>query len=345
MLELLSAAAPLPVPWLLAALALLLAAYLFLVPRPRLAIGPQLAVVISGCDSGFGEALALRCAGAGFSVFAGCLTPEGLKRFKGVHRHLHAFPLDVTQQRSVAVGVEGTLAPWLAQDAGRSLHALVNNAGVGASGLVAWAPLEGFRRTMEVNFLGHVAVTQAHLPLLMRAAAAAAAAGAPPPRIINVTSIAGILAAPGLAAYSASKFALEAFSDALRREMAPWRLRVAIIEPSFLATPILAGVREKSQALWDSLSPAVRAAWGLPYFTAVLKRGDGIVRSAEPASLGVEAMFLALTHVHPHARYRAGTPGRTYLPLIAALPAWASDAIIARSSPSVVPEGMRRGGQ
>ena len=270
-------AAALPyAPWLLPLAAALLLAYYLLVPRARLPhIGPHLAIVISGCDSGFGEALALRCAAAGFTVFAGCLTPQGVRRYKGVGEHLHAFPLDVTSERSVSEAVDDVVAPWLASKrtrgpTPRALHALVNNAGIGTSGLVAWHALEGFRRTMEVNFLGHVAMTKAHLPLLMRAAAAAAAAGAPPPRIVNVTSIAGLLAAPGLAAYSASKFALEAFSDALRREMAPWRLPVAIIEPSFLATPILAGVREKSQALWDSLPPATRAAWGLPYLQAVL---------------------------------------------------------------------------
>ena len=332
--------------WLPAALALLAAYYLLLAPRASLArhqVTPSLAVVITGCDSGFGEALALRAAAAGFTVFAGCLTPQGVKRLRAAGEHLHAFSLDVTSERSIAEAVDEVIAPWLnsRRARNRALHALVNNAGIGASGLVDWAPLESFRRVMDVNYLGAVAVTKALLPLLMRASAAAAAARAPAPRVINVTSVAGLLAAPGLSAYCASKYALEAFSDALRREMAPWRLRVAIIEPSFLATPILANVKEKAQAQWEALAPATQRAWGGEYHAATLARGEGVVRGAEPPALGVDALFQALCHVHPAARYRAGTPGRTYLPLLAALPAWAADPLFALSAPAVVPAGMR----
>ena len=327
-------------PWALPLLSLLLAAAYLLSPRARLRPQRSQCVVISGCDSGFGEGLTLRLSDAGFTVLAGCLTPAGLKRWKGVE-HVLAFKLDVTSERSVAEAADVADAWLKKRGEGRTLHALVNNAGVGASGLVDWAPLEGFRRTMEVNFLGHVAMTKAFLPLLMAASSAAAAARAPPPRIINVTSIAGLLAAPGLAAYSASKFALEAFSDALRREMAPWRLPVAIIEPSFLATPILHSVKEKSQALWDSLPPATQRAWGEDYFAAVLQRGDKITRGAEDPALGVDALASAVCHVHPAARYRAGTAGTTYLPLIAWMPACMSDPLIARSAPAVVPAGMQ----
>jgi NAD(P)-dependent dehydrogenase (short-subunit alcohol dehydrogenase family) len=329
-----------------AALSLALAAalaYLLLARRARIAApSRQQAVVISGCDSGFGEGAALRLRDAGFTVFAGCLTPAGVARWRG-QAHVEAFELDVTSERSVAEALADVVAPWLRQrgQKGRALFALVNNAGIGTSGLADWCSTETYRRTMDVNFHGHVAMTKAFLPELMAAAAAAAAAGAPRPRVVSVTSVAGILAAPGLSAYCASKYALEAFSDALRREKAPWRLGVAIIEPSFLATPILHNVKEKSTALWESLPALTQKNWGRDYFAATLAQGQRITAGAESPTLGIDAICDAVCEVEPAARYRAGTAGKTYLPLIAALPAAAADALIRLSAPAIVPDGMR----
>ncbi len=310
-------------------------------PRKLPASSSQ-AIVISGCDSGLGLSVATALHEMGFSVFAGCLTAAGVKHLKALGEHMHAFHLDITKERDVQEVAHDLVGPWLGKRGKhRTLHALINCAGIGSSGLVDWQSMETFRRTLDVNFIGHVAMTKAFLPLLKAAAAAAAAAGAPPPRVVNITSMAGILAAPGLSSYCASKYALEAFSDALRREMQPWRLAVAIIEPSFLATPILHGVKERSQALWDSLSPDTQASWGREYFEASLRSSARIVESAEPPSLGVAAIVQAVVDWQPSARYRAGTPATTYLPLLAALPAWASDPIIAGSSPRAVPAGFK----
>jgi hypothetical protein len=156
-----------------------------------------------------------------------------------------------------------------------------------------------------------------------------------------VASIAGILAAPGLSAYSASKYALEAFSDSLRREVsAPWRLRVCLIEPSFLQTPILAGVEEKAAAQWAALSPPTRARWGETYFHGTLRHSKGIVRRAEPPSLAVAELLAAVRDFEPAERYRAGTAGKYLLPIIAALPAWAADALVAGYGVSARPAGL-----
>ena len=331
-----------PTTTVLAVLAIAALYYIFSSPRKLPASSSQ-AIVISGCDSGLGLSVATTLHASGFTVFAGCLTAAGVKHLKALGEHMHAFPLDITKERDVEEAVQSQVRPWLEKRGKqpRTLHALINSAGIGSSGLVDWQSMDTFRKTLEVNFFGHVAMTKAFLPLLKAAAAAAAAAGAPPPRVVNITSMAGILAAPGLSSYCASKYALEAFSDALRREMAPWRLPVAIIEPSFLATPILHGVKERSQALWDSLSPDTQGSWGREYFEASLRSSARIVQSAEPPSLGVAAIVQAVVHWQPSARYRAGTPATTYLPLLAALPAWASDPIIAGSSPRAVPAGFK----
>lgn len=113
------------------------------------------------------------------------------------------------------------------------LAGLVNNAGVVVAGPLECLPLEALRRQLEVNVVGQVAVTQAFLPLLR------AARG----RVVNMGSLSGRLAAPFVGPYAASKFALEALTDALRLEVRPFGIEVAIVEPGAVATPRLAEVR------------------------------------------------------------------------------------------------------
>ena len=125
------------------------------------------------------------------------------------------FLLDITSAASVA-NVGTMLADWVATGSAKTgpknvLHALVNNAGIGEGGLVDWVDLDIFRKIIEVNFLGHVAMTKILLPQLMRAAKLAAHQLQAAPRIVFVTSVAGMLAPPGFSAYCASKYALEAF--------------------------------------------------------------------------------------------------------------------------------------
>src|SRR5581483_3387516 len=108
------------------------------------------------------------------------------------------------------------------------LHALVNNAGVAVSMPIEFLPLDELRRQLEVNVVGQVAVTQAFLPALRSTRG----------RIVNVGSIAGRSALPFLGAYAASKHALEAITDALRVELQPFGIHVAIVEPGTIATPI-----------------------------------------------------------------------------------------------------------
>src|SRR5207253_8732343 len=106
------------------------------------------------------------------------------------------------------------------------LHGLVNNAGVAVAGALEFLPLDELRRQLEVNLVGQLAVTQAFLPGLRPARG----------RLVFVGSIAGRSALPFLGAYAASKHALEAVADSLRLELAPWGMRVAIVEPGTIAT-------------------------------------------------------------------------------------------------------------
>ena len=316
------------------AAAFVLLALLSYLPRRRMAVPAQRlsCIIVSGCDSGFGESVARQCAAAGFTVFAGCLTAGGARALGGVDG-VEALQLDVTSAGDVAA-LAARVRAWRAGAPGRAVHALVNNAGVGMAGPVDWCEVSVYERTMAVNFLGHVAVTKALLPLLYDEGLAAAVAGGVAPRVVNVTSVAGLIAAPSLSAYAASKFALEAFSDSLRRESAAWGLRVALIEPSFLRTPMVEGAQGSAQTAFAALPPATQARWGAAWAEAGRRAMLGIVRSAEPAALGAEAILAAVLDAHPRARYRAGTPGVYLLPYIAALPAPAADAIMALSTRS-----------
>jgi NAD(P)-dependent dehydrogenase (short-subunit alcohol dehydrogenase family) len=179
------------------------------------------AVVVTGASSGIGEACARRLAGLGFQVFAGVRKAEDGDRLASEIPGVTPLRIDVVDAESIAAAartVEETAA-------GRGLAGLVNNAGVAVPAPIEHQPIDDFRRQIEVNLIGQVAVTQAFLPQLR------AARG----RIVNVSSIGGKVAVPLLGAYAASKFGLEGFSDTLRRELRPWGIEVSVIEPGTIA--------------------------------------------------------------------------------------------------------------
>ncbi|XP_005397314.1 PREDICTED: 11-cis retinol dehydrogenase isoform X3 [Chinchilla lanigera] len=214
-------------------------------------------VFITGCDSGFGRLLALRLDQRGFRVLAGCLTPSGAEGLQQVaSSRLHTTLLDVTDPQSVQQA-----ARWVETHVqGAGLFGLVNNAGVaGVIGPTPWLTQEDFHQVLNVNTLGPIRVTLALLPLLQQAQG----------RVVNITSVLGRLAASG-GGYCVSKFGLEAFSDSLRRDVAPFGVRVSIVEPGFFRTPVtsLRSLESALQACWARLPPATRARYGDAFLSA-----------------------------------------------------------------------------
>ncbi|XP_078001797.1 retinol dehydrogenase 5 isoform X2 [Phascolarctos cinereus] len=220
--------------------------------RDRQVLPPSDAFIfITGCDSGFGRHLALRLDRRGFRVLAGCLTPTGAENLKrAASPRLCTTLLDVTDPQNIQ-----QVAEWVGTIVGeRGLFGLVNNAGVtGIIGPTPWLNLEDYRRVLEVNTLGPIGVTLALLPLLQQSQG----------RVINITSVLGRLAANG-GGYCVSKYGLEAFSDSLRRDIAPFGVRVSIVEPGFFRTAVtnLECVEGTLQASWKRLSPATQASYG-----------------------------------------------------------------------------------
>src|SRR5919108_137787 len=175
------------------------------------------AVLVTGASTGIGEATALHLRELGFDPVAGVRRDEDAERLES--QGLRTVRLDVTDGAQIAAArdaVDGLLA------------GLVNNAGVGVAAPLEFLPLDQLRRQLEVNLIGQVAVIQAFLPALRRAGG----------RIVNGSSIGGRVAAPLLSPYNASKFALEAISDSLRRELRTQGVDVIVIEPGGVKTPI-----------------------------------------------------------------------------------------------------------
>lgn len=174
-------------------------------------------VLITGCSTGIGRDLARRLALSGYTVVATARKLETLGDLKLALK----LPLDVTRQESVERAVEDVLRRF-----GR-IDVLVNNAGYAMPGAVEDVPDERVRELFDVNVFGALRVIRAVVPHMRRQEAG---------RIVNVSSIGGRLVVPANGVYSATKFALEALSDALRFELAPFGIRVVLIEPGSIKT-------------------------------------------------------------------------------------------------------------
>jgi len=184
--------------------------------------------VVTGSSTGIGQAVAATLARAGHTVYATMRNPktgsEELRAIaKGEGLVMHFAALDVDSDESV----RDTFATILSE-AGR-IDVLVNNAGVGYGGAVEETPIAAFRATMETNFFGALRCIQAVVPGMRERRAG---------WIVNISSVAGRFSAAPQAAYSSSKFALEALSECLAQEMKGFGVHVAIVEPGVIATPI-----------------------------------------------------------------------------------------------------------
>lgn len=276
------------------------------------------AVVITGASTGIGEACAVLLDGRGYRVFAGVHRDEdgAALRAKASER-LTPVLLDVTDEASVAAAAEVVRAA-LGED---GLAGLVNNAGIAVAAPLEFIPLDALRQQLEVNVIGQVAVTKAFLPLLRVGCG----------RIVNISSVGGLIASPFFGPYSASKFALEALSDALRGELRPWGLRVVLVEPGAIATPIW----EKSLAAADRLIARLPSR-AIEYYGKVIPTIRSQARASGKAGVAPEVVarvvHRALTARRPKTRYLVGK-GARIIPLIAALPDRTRDALLARQLP------------
>jgi NAD(P)-dependent dehydrogenase (short-subunit alcohol dehydrogenase family) len=180
---------------------------------------PSKAVLITGCSSGIGHATAQRLAADGWTVYATARNPETLADLEA--RGCRTLALDVTDEASMSAAVNAVIA------AEGAVGVLINNAGYSQSGAVESVPLDQVRRQFETNVFGLIRMCQLVLPG-MRAQRWG--------RIVNLSSMGGRLTFPGGGLYHASKYSVEAISDALRFEVRGFGVEVIVIEPGLIVT-------------------------------------------------------------------------------------------------------------
>lgn len=274
----------------------------------------QRSVVVTGASSGVGRVTALLLARRGWRVFAGVRSEADAQslRDEGVVR-LTPLLLDVTDAEQISAAVE-TVSGVVG---GAGLDGLVNNAGVAIPGPMEYLPLEMLRSQIEINVIAQVAVTQAFLPLLRRATG----------RIVNMSSISGRFALPVTGAYAMSKFALEAFSDALRRELMPWGIHVAVIEPGSFRSRAWGKAITMGEAMLADLPDEARERYG-PLIERVQAHANDTALHGKPPDIIAQYVSHALSADHPRTRYVMGHEARIGAVLAWLLPDRAFDWVI-----------------
>jgi NAD(P)-dependent dehydrogenase (short-subunit alcohol dehydrogenase family) len=268
--------------------------------------------LITGSSSGIGLATSLYLARRGYTVWATMRNLEKASELRKIIESerlpIELAQLDVCDDSSVKEAVTQIL-----QKSGR-IDVLVNNAGYGLRGAIEEVSLDEWKRQFETNFFGVIRVTQAVLPQ-MRAQRSGA--------IVNISSVLGRMAIPFSGPYTASKFALEGLTETLRYELAPWNIKVVLIEPGFIAT----NFQQNAQLAQASQSQ------DSPY--ALFKQASGrrvqrnIYRAAPPERVA-ETIYRAITHPRPKLRYAVGRDARLVLPLRRFLPEGLFERILKR---------------
>jgi NAD(P)-dependent dehydrogenase (short-subunit alcohol dehydrogenase family) len=248
-------------------------------------------VLVTGAARGIGRATALRLASAGWDVIAGVRRREDAQPLIDAHPdRITAVTLDITDATQVAALTTALPA---------TLDAIVNNAGIAVGGPIEAISLDNVRRQLEVNVVGQIAVTQAVLPRLR------ASRG----RVVFVSSVNGQISTPMLGVYSASKFALEAVADALRMEVAPWGVKVSVVEPAQTDTDLWATAPETLEAEVAALSAEHQRLYA-KHIDGARKMIPRSQKMAVPVDGVAATIERALTQKRPRARYYPGANAR-----------------------------------
>lgn len=251
--------------------------------------GPQKTVLITGATDGLGRATALLLAQRGYRVFAAGRSAEKRGQLDALAREkklpLETLELDVCDHTSVQRAVTGVL-----RKAG-AIDVLFNNAGVNFTAAVEDLRMEDWRRQFETNFFGVLRVTQAVVPYMRQRMCG---------RILMMSSVSGFVTAPTQGAYSSSKFALEAMSNALRLELYPFGVQVVLIEPGYIVTGIQQAALELSKPYLEKMNAGPYAPLYARFFDSVTGSRAKSKTTPEDCALTV---LRAIEAPNPKARY------------------------------------------
>jgi NAD(P)-dependent dehydrogenase (short-subunit alcohol dehydrogenase family) len=274
-------------------------------------------VLVTGSSTGIGRATALRLDRAGWRVFAGVRREEDADSLRAAgSKRLTPVTLDVADAEAIAAVAELLSA----EQGGAGLDGLVNNAGISLPSPLETMPIDDFRRQVEINLTGQVAVTQALLPLIRRAHG----------RIVFLSSIGGRIAFPFTGAYHAAKFGVEAVGDVFRRELHRAGISVSIVEPGSIATDIW----ERGESASDDIggrSPRRDALYG-DAIEKYRKTVRGVAGRGIPPEKVAEAIEHALSARRPRTRYLVGRDAKFQARVKYLIPTRIFDRVLTRAT-------------
>jgi NAD(P)-dependent dehydrogenase (short-subunit alcohol dehydrogenase family) len=249
-------------------------------------------IVVTGASTGMGAATARELARKGFHVLAGVRRGADADALRG-------FGIEGIEPRILDITVESDIAAIADRVARDPLHrpfrALVNNAGIAINAPVETLPLAEWRRQFEVNLFGHIAMTQALLPALLSSSGT----------VVNISSVGGKFALPTYGAYAGSKFALEAVSDVLRREVSDAGIRVVVVEPGAVKTEMAERGIATAEGLKANMTATQLARYG-DLTAAIAAQARSFNDTGVSAEHAAKVIAKAATASHPRTRYTIG---------------------------------------
>lgn len=268
-------------------------------------------VLVTGAGRGIGKSIVEHLASRGWDVIAGVRTERDAEAVTALDpQRISSVILDVTDAGQIAA---------LNESLPERLDAIVNNAGIVVSGPMETVSTEDWRKQLEVNVIGQLAVTKTVLPRLRKSRG----------RVVFISSVNGRLSMSLIGAYCASKFALEAAADALRMELRPWGIGVAIVEPAQTDTDMWRTADDMVNEAEATLTTDQRDLYGrhIAGMKKMIPLSQKMAVPTEKVSAVVEE---ALTARRPRARYVVGVGPKLQVALMTNMPAWARDRVLRR---------------
>ena len=269
-------------------------------------------VVVSGCDHGIGNATAKQLSSLGYTVIAGCLTDEGVRKLQEDVTGIRAEKCDITKTEDVS-----RLVSIVEKDYHGKLHALVNNAGIASSGQALITPLETSERVVTVNLLGTMRMTKVFLPLLVDNGGS---------RIVFMSSTAGLCPMWGISAYCASKFGVEGYARVLRDELHVFDVQVSIINPGTTKTNLVENFKDSVRENFEACPDDIKRMLGLDYANRCSDQTERQTRGAriDDISVPTECICKAVGAMNCRNRYYSGLMANTVCRVAAMFPVFCS---------------------